>query len=624
MRYILKKYWLFLVILLPLACQEEYELGDTPPVEADAAFTMTTAEDSDNKIIFSSGSDSFLKIWDLGNGQTGKGNTITGIYPDSGTYVINLTVYNAAGSISSTQEIYIAMPDPTLLDKPLYNFLTGGADAENGKVWVMDSTSKSHFGVGPNPVDEAAGYFPNYYDAGALEKSGGGMYDDTYTFKLAAYGFEMETNGNVYINPAQSGEFSETYESPVGDLTANYNAPENLTWNIVEAGEFPILTISNGGFLGYYTGVSTYQIISISENQMFLRYLDSSTPDLSWYIKLIQAGYDAGGGEGGGEEEPETYSLPLTFETEVPTFDVFGGSTYEVVDNPDASGINTSAKVATTTHGGETWAGLFVSLTDPLDFSSLNTFKIKVWAPQTGTFRLKFENAANGDDFVEIDQDITVVEEWQELSFDVSAVTSDQYSKIVIFPGWNVSNAGTFYFDDMQLVSDNCDGETGESLEPDPGINFNLQSDVSFGQFGNIVAGRVPNPNPSGINTSCFVNSYEKSAGCETWSGVAYGLDNAIDFASTTKKVFKMKVFAVDQVTDVVLRLEKLPHPDTEPSAERIATISGTGAWEELTFDFSDITDPNTYKNLVIYFERGATCDGDSYYFDDLVQVEAD
>jgi hypothetical protein len=70
------------------------------------------------------------------------------------------------------------------------------------------------------------------------------------------------------------------------------------------------------------------------------------------------------------------------------------------------------------------------------------------------------------------------------------------------------------------------------------------------------------------------------------------------------------------------LRLERLPYPDTEPSADRVATITATGEWQELTFDFSDIADPNTYKNIIVYFERNATCDNDLYYFDDLIQIE--
>jgi hypothetical protein len=93
-----------------------------------------------------------------------------------------------------------------------------------------------------------------------------------------------------------------------------------------------------------------------------------------------------------------------------------------------------------------------------------------------------------------------------------------------------------------------------------------------------------------------------------------------MDFTdANTDKVFKMKVLAENQLTDVTLRLERLPFPDTEPSQERIASITQLGEWQELTFDFSGVN-TGTYKSMIIYFERNAPCDGDVYYFDDIIQ----
>ena len=440
------KYTLLFLTVLVFACQDEFKLDGTPPSEDDAIITVTVDDENDNIIHFSNSSDSFLKTWDLGNGGTGKGNAAKGIYPDSGTYVVKLTVYNAGGSYTSSTEVYIAQSDPTLLDKPIFNMLTGGADSENGKTWVIDSATARHFGLGPN-----TSFYPEWYAAGANEKAGGGMYDDRYTFKLAAYGYVQQTNGDVYINGGQASNFSGAVESPVGDFTAPFTAPDNLTWNLVENDDdYPVLTINNGGFIGYYTGVSTYQILKLEENEMFLRYLDNVN-EFSWYIRLIPEGYVPGGGNGGGEE-PVDVSLPIDFEEEV-SFTTFGGCCYAIIDNPDANGINTSEKVAETVHGGDTWAGLYVELSEPIDFSSHNVFSIKVYAPQTGVFRLKFENAENDQDFVEIDQDVDVANEWVELKFDVSAVPSDRFAKIVVFPGWDISDAGTFYFDDLMLTT---------------------------------------------------------------------------------------------------------------------------------------------------------------------------
>jgi hypothetical protein len=141
--------------------------------------------------------------------------------------------------------------------------------------------------------------------------------------------------------------------------------------------------------------------------------------------------------------------LPIDFETVQPTFTTFGNSTYSIGANPDASGANTSATVLTTVHGNETWAGLFVDLDAQLDFTTANQIKLMVWAPDTGTFRLKLENSAATSQFVEQDQPVTVAQAWTELTFDLTGAAT-LYDRVVLFPGWGVSNAGTFHVDNIK------------------------------------------------------------------------------------------------------------------------------------------------------------------------------
>ncbi|APY08800.1 hypothetical protein BWZ20_11040 [Winogradskyella sp. J14-2] len=170
-----------------------------------------------------------------------------------------------------------------------------------------------------------------------------------------------------------------------------------------------------------------------------------------------------------------------------------------------------------------------------------------------------------------------------------------------------------------------CDDEMAENIDPANGnINWTFlstDSTATFDAFGNIGGSIVANPYfENDTNTSCNVYKYEKISGCETWSGVGVELNTALDFSvSNADKVFKMKVFAENQLTEVTLRLERLPFPNTEPSHDRVATITQLGQWQELTFDFSDVN-TGTYKSMIIYFERNAPCDGDVYYFDDILQ----
>ena len=142
-------------------------------------------------------------------------------------------------------------------------------------------------------------------------------------------------------------------------------------------------------------------------------------------------------------------SLPVDFESTSPTFTPFGGSTYSIVPNPDPTGMNTSATVLQTDHGIETWAGLFFELTNKLDFTSDTVIRVMVWAPTTGTMRLKLEDKANSAVYWEADQAVTVASQWTELTWNLSGVGT-LYDKVVLFPGWGVASAGTFYLDNIE------------------------------------------------------------------------------------------------------------------------------------------------------------------------------
>ncbi len=71
-----------------------------------------------------------------------------------------------------------------------------------------------------------------------------------------------------------------------------------------------------------------------------------------------------------------------------------------------------------------------------------------MWAPVVGDFRIKLEEQANTTNFVEVDATITTANTWEEITFDFSGTVAD-FDRLVLFPGWNVANAGTFYIDDI-------------------------------------------------------------------------------------------------------------------------------------------------------------------------------
>ncbi|MGM0580404.1 MAG: PKD domain-containing protein [Bacteroidota bacterium] len=451
MKNLFSKFMMIAALFIFMSCDEEEEptLVEAP-TEADAAFTFEATAESDNILEFTASVDGFNRyVWDLGNGEDAdEAQTVTGTYPNAGSYDVTLTVFNDGGSASSTQTVEIAETDPTLLDNELYNILTGGIEGGGMKTWAVDSASAGHFGVGPAPgTDDYDGDYPKYYAAGVNEKVGGGMYDDRYTFSLEGFGFDMQTNGNVYLNGEQVDNFSDAEESPVGDYTASFTPAEDLTWNLSfpaegEEGD-TTLTISEDAFIGYYTGTQTYKVITIDENELFLQYEDAANPDLVWYLRLVPEGYDSN------PEGAATADLPIGFETQSPDFSSFEGNEASIVENPDQSGINTTATVLQLVKGFEGFSGSFFDLTEAPAITDGTTLTMKVWAPVTGVFRIKLENSDG--DFVEVDADVSVAEEWTELSFDLSEGAGLELNRLVLFPSWDVPDAGTFYVDDIDV-----------------------------------------------------------------------------------------------------------------------------------------------------------------------------
>ncbi len=124
------------------------------------------------------------------------------------------------------------------------------------------------------------------------------------------------------------------------------------------------------------------------------------------------------------------------FEGTAPSFTGFEGSSSQVINNPDASGVNTSANVAefTKNAGAATFAGTFFDLDSPLDTSVNKNFLVKTWSPKAGAVvRIKLENSADTSQFVEVDASTSVSNEWEVLSYDLSTAPIFNYDRIVIF-----------------------------------------------------------------------------------------------------------------------------------------------------------------------------------------------
>ena len=160
------------------------------------------------------------------------------------------------------------------------------------------------------------------------------------------------------------------------------------------------------------------------------------------------------------EPEPDTLAFPIRFEENVAWDEHlidFDGGESEIIANPDPGVVNESEQVLKMVKGsGQTWAGSYLNMPEPLEITKDFTITAKVWAPRDDTkMLLKIEHPNDMDTFVEQENTIETGEEWVETTFDLSnADTGTDYQKVVIIFDNGTAGDGsadyTWYVDDLR------------------------------------------------------------------------------------------------------------------------------------------------------------------------------
>ncbi|QPH38485.1 PKD domain-containing protein [Pedobacter endophyticus] len=462
--YIIKQSagFLSLLILLSIsACKKENtdkELGALPTADQ-VKFTVTPSTTNANVVTLVNESPGFKALWDFGNGGTADGNTVTASYPLAGTYNVKLTIVTDGGSVSSTKAVVIANTNPAMLTDPAFTTLSGGLSNASGFTWVIDQKSAGHLGVGP--ITSQA---PDWYQAAADEKTGLGFYDDEMTFNMNGLKYTYDNKGTTFANASNAPGIG----GPAGanDPTVNYTPATNLTWLITETNGVKYLTISGGGFISYYLGVSQYQILSLNENEMWLRCLDKANAGNAWYLKLVKKGYVR-----------PVVQKPLQAANLSDDFQNTANFTWTTenidftrpYDNPAKFPVNTSAKVGyyekRTGDEGQ-YGNLNVTLPYRFNLATTNKIRLKVFFPGGNNFTktpatvsVKLQNSLLGGNAwqtqTEIVKTITPLQynSWVQLEFDYSGIsTQTLYDKIVVqLGGEGHPNPGIFYVDDFEF-----------------------------------------------------------------------------------------------------------------------------------------------------------------------------
>jgi hypothetical protein len=326
-------------------------------------------------------------------------------------------------------------------------------------------------------------------------------------------------------------------------------------------------------------------------------------------------------------------TLPVNFESATVdyAFTNFDGGGTTVVANTQKSGINTSDTVARLVKSaGQPWAGSFLTMAGAIDFTTNKTFKVKVFSPRANAkLLLKVEGA--GAPF-EREVTMTKANEWEELTFDYSAVsTVIQYNKLVFIFDLGTMGDGsanfTFLFDDIRLEAAGGGGLTQMKLPvtfDDATVNYGL---IGFG--GADASTIVADP----TNAANKVGKVIKSATAELWAGTTItalgggGFSEKIPFV-VGSTFMNVRVWSPDAGIKVRVKVEDSGDPTK--SVETEATTTVAGGWQTLVFDFTVPTVPATapinyafnYNKASIFFNfgvTGAAAGEKTYYFDDVL-----
>ncbi|MCE2963750.1 MAG: carbohydrate binding domain-containing protein, partial [Chitinophagales bacterium] len=189
----------------------------------------------------------------------------------------------------------------------------------------------------------------------------------------------------------------------------------------------------------------------------------------------------------------DTLKFPLNFEkSSLYVFSPVGNSSTAIVANPYIDASNSSSLVAKTTKafGSVPLSGASILFPSNIDLTNATSIKMQVWSPLAFIkVKVRLQSSVNPNKFIDIDQNLSMPNTWQELEFVLPRLTGSaatEYQKFVVF--FDADNTGTgvdFYFDNVRLQK-STSGVSNVSLfnitiYPNPAKNFiRLESLISL------------------------------------------------------------------------------------------------------------------------------------------------
>tara|TARA_B100000768_G_scaffold42987_1_gene41822 strand:- start:1991 stop:3322 length:1332 start_codon:yes stop_codon:yes gene_type:complete len=318
---------------------------------------------------------------------------------------------------------------------------------------------------------------------------------------------------------------------------------------------------------------------------------------------------------------------PFDFETSetTPVFTNFEMAETLVVENPDASGANTSGNVAQMVRypGGNVWAGSIITFPDYIDFTAIGAFRLKVYSPVSGAvMKLKLE----GNDVIELDALTTTYNEWETLVWDFTGVPGGIFNQLAFMLDFGIEGDGsvfsTFYFDDLELYQ-STEGLEQVSLPIDhenDGVHY--QTTSFAGNYSELVV----DPTDANNHVMKVTKHWQSLNYSGTVMSTIAGLAESIPFEPGATQV-NVDVWVPMAGAAIRLKAEESLEPANSVETQLNAPVAGE--WTTMSFDFFQHV-PGTqainfnydYNMLAIFFDfgnEGYVSGIQDFYYDNVV-----
>lgn len=333
----IKNIFVSLVTLCLFACQEEEPTLDTIIVPENLTVSTVISTDGSGIVEFSANADNAITYtYKFSDGETlvsPDGNatkrfTLVGL----NSYNYSVIAYGAGGVSSSA--LYTVEVESDFSDFQAIELLTGGDLDDEGavlatasKTWYLAASQPGHLGVGATLAflpDQF--WFPAFFAAAPFERcgddnAGNCLCDDELTFTLSDSAnqltYQLNNNGSTFFNAGhqaivgQNAGEDACFEFDTSGTSIVSLAPTSVDWSLVPDPAFnprgTVMNFSNDAFMGYYVSSSTYEILEITDDFLYVRTIDGNDANLAWYHKFSTTPVSEQGGTSGTEDEDTVF-----------------------------------------------------------------------------------------------------------------------------------------------------------------------------------------------------------------------------------------------------------------------------------------------------------------------------